>query len=68
LIVFASTLLAMSAFADQAACCKDAKTAGKACAHKCCVAAAKKGQECEKCGGKGEIAKDKAAKKAEKKS
>lgn len=56
-----SLVLASSALADQAACCakaaKDAKEgADKACAHKCCVAAAKDGKECEKCGGKGEIA------------
>ncbi|MDB6121817.1 MAG: hypothetical protein JWQ71_810 [Pedosphaera sp.] len=68
LIAFASALLAISAFADQANCCKEAKDAKKTCTHKCCVAAARKGQECEKCGGKGEITKAKDAKKADKKS
>lgn len=56
-----SLVLASSALADQAACCakaaKEAKEGvDKACTHKCCIAAAKDGKECEKCGGKGEIA------------
>jgi hypothetical protein len=61
----AFALLAGSALAKQADCCKKAADAGKTCSHKCCVAAAKDGKECEKCGGNGEIKKDE--KKAEKK-
>ena len=53
------TLLAGSAFAEPGKCCAKAKEAGKTCDHKCCVAAAKDGKECEKCGGKGEIKKEK---------
>ena len=30
-------------------CCDKAAKAGKECAHKCCVAAAKEGTVCEKC-------------------
>jgi hypothetical protein len=33
----------------QASCCDDAKKAGKECAHKCCVEAAKNKKVCEKC-------------------
>jgi hypothetical protein len=50
-------LLVATAFAEQAPCCKKAADAGTACTHKCCIAAAKEGKECEKCGGSGEIAK-----------
>lgn len=51
---------------DTAPCCQKAKDAGKTCSHKCCVAAAKSGKECEKCGGKGDLKKsdDKKAAKA----
>jgi hypothetical protein len=30
-------------------CCEQAAAEGKECKHKCCVAAHKKGQSCEKC-------------------
>jgi len=33
----------------QANCCRDAKKAGKECAHKCCIDAAKARKVCEKC-------------------
>jgi hypothetical protein len=36
----------------QASCCDDAKKAGKECAHKCCVEAAKNKKVCEKCNPK----------------
>ena len=56
------SLAGTAAFADQADCCKKATDAGKTCKHKCCVAAAKEGKECEKCGGKGDLKKaDKTA-------
>ena len=32
-------------------CCDKAKQAGKECAHKCCVEAAKEKKICEKCNG-----------------
>ncbi|MDX1953107.1 MAG: hypothetical protein SFY81_13075 [Verrucomicrobiota bacterium] len=38
----------------QAGCCDDAKKAGKACAHKCCVEATKEKKTCEKCNPKTE--------------
>jgi hypothetical protein len=38
----------------QAGCCDDAKKAGKACEHKCCVEAAKNKKTCEKCNPKKE--------------
>ena len=59
LVLFAFAL-ATPAFAEhkQADCCKKAADAGKkACTHKCCVAAAKDGKECEKCGGSGDLPK-----------
>ena len=40
-----------------AGCCKTAQAAGKACAHPCCVDAAKAGNNCEKCKGSGKIEK-----------
>ena len=59
-LAFAVALMATPAFAEhkQADCCKKAADGGKkACTHKCCVAAAKDGKECEKCGGSGELPK-----------
>jgi hypothetical protein len=53
----AMAVLAGSALAKQADCCKKAADEGKECTHKCCVAARKEGKECEKCGGSGEIEK-----------
>jgi hypothetical protein len=57
-LAFALALVATPALADehkQGGCCKKATESGKECTHKCCVDAAKKGNECEKCGGKGKI-------------
>jgi hypothetical protein len=34
-----------------------AEKEGKACGHECCVAAAKEGKNCEKCGGTNEAKK-----------
>ncbi|MDB6109131.1 MAG: hypothetical protein JWR69_881 [Pedosphaera sp.] len=65
-VTCALALLAGSALAKQADCCKKAADTDKACSHKCCVAAAKDGKECEKCGGSGEV--KKAEKKDEKKA
>lgn len=39
-----------------AGCCTKAEAGGKACAHACCVEAAKAGNNCTKCGGSGKIA------------
>ena len=70
---FTIALMASPAWAEhkQANCCKKAADdSKKTCSHKCCVAAAKEGKECEKCGGSGELPK-KAKKdeaKAEKKT
>ena len=64
-LAFALTLMASPAWAEhkQADCCKKAADAGKkACSHKCCVAAAKEGKECEKCQGSGDIPKKKDSK------
>lgn len=47
----------------QAGCCARAEKDSKACAHECCTAAAKDGNNCEKCKGSGKI-----EKKEEKKS
>jgi len=70
-LAFAIALMSTPAFAEhkQADCCKKAADDGKkACTHKCCVAAAKEGKECEKCGGSGDLPKkDKKDKKADKK-
>lgn len=38
-----------------AGCCAKAQSAGKTCDHKCCVAAAKEGNNCTKCKGSGKI-------------
>ncbi len=67
LIAFAiaSLLVAGFAFAADGAkveakvagCCVKAKAADKACAHPCCVEAAKGGNNCTKCGGAGALAK-----------
>jgi len=51
-----SLMLASSALAEQGKCCAEASKKDKTCTHPCCVAAAKDGKECEKCGGKGELA------------
>ena len=58
-LAFAIVLMASPAFAEhkQADCCKKAADDKKTCTHKCCVAAAKEGKECEKCGGSGELPK-----------
>ena len=55
---FALSLLAapLSAFAG---CCDDAKKAGKACSHDCCVKATKDGKTCEKCNPKKDEKKEK---------
>jgi hypothetical protein len=69
-LAFAIALMATPAFAaehKQADCCKKAADDKKTCTHKCCVAAAKDGKECEKCGGSGELPKkDKKDKKSDK--
>jgi len=39
--------------AKAAACCAKAVKDGKTCTHECCIAAAKAGMNCEKCGGSG---------------
>lgn len=44
---FAFALLASPVFAES--CCDKAKAAGKECAHKCCVEAAKDSKVCTKC-------------------
>ena len=72
-LTFALALMVSPAWADhkQASCCKKAADDGKKnCTHKCCVAAAKEGKECEKCGGSGDLPKKdkKDDKKTEKKS
>lgn len=46
-----------------AACCAKAQAEGKACAHACCVEAAKSGDNCTKCKGSGKIQKKSDAKK-----
>ena len=51
--------------AKVAGCCVKAKADGKACAHACCVEAAKDGKNCTKCGGSGDMAKEKKKKKKE---
>jgi hypothetical protein len=57
--IFASAL----AFAGEApaskagGCCTKATKEGRVCAHPCCVDAAKKGDNCTKCGGSGKIVK-----------
>ena len=61
----ACALVAGSALAEQGKCCKTASDKGETCSHKCCVASAKDGKECEKCGGKGEIKKKAGEKKGE---
>jgi hypothetical protein len=43
----------------QANCCAKAKAKGEPCTHACCVAAAKEGKNCTKCGGSGDVAKEK---------
>ncbi|MDP3073421.1 MAG: hypothetical protein Q8N18_24225 [Opitutaceae bacterium] len=42
-----------------AGCCVKAQADGKACAHPCCVEAAKAGDNCTKCKGSGKITKAK---------
>ena len=46
-----------------AGCCTKAKADGKTCTHACCVEAAKDGKNCAKCGGAGDIQKEKKKKK-----
>jgi hypothetical protein len=46
--------LAVGTVNVNAGCCDDAKKAGKECAHKCCVEAAKAKKVCEKCNPKKE--------------
>jgi hypothetical protein len=46
-----------------AGCCSKAQAAGKTCDHKCCVEAAKSGDNCTKCKGSGKIEQKAAAKK-----
>jgi len=70
-LAFAIALMATPALAEhkQADCCKKAAADKKTCTHKCCVAAAKDGKECEKCGGSGDLPKkDKKDKKSSDKS
>ena len=45
----------------QAGCCAKAEAAGKVCEHECCIAAAKAGNNCEKCKGSGKIEKKEEA-------
>ncbi len=45
-----------------AGCCVKAQGEGKACAHPCCVEAAKAGDNCTKCKGSGKIQKAAAKK------
>ena len=49
-----------------AGCCAKAEAKGEKCSHECCTAAAKDGNNCEKCKGSGKMEK-KAEKKEEKK-
>ena len=49
--------------AKVAGCCAKAKADGKSCTHACCVEAAKEGKNCAKCGGSGDLAKEKKKKK-----
>jgi hypothetical protein len=49
LCVSVSVFASVNAYAG---CCQDAKKAGKACAHSCCIAAAKAKKSCEKCNPK----------------
>ena len=69
-LAFAIVLMASPAFAEhkQADCCKKATDDKKTCTHKCCVAAAKDGKECEKCGGSGELPKKEKKEKSSDKS
>lgn len=46
-----------------AKCCATAKADGKTCTHACCVEANKAGKNCTKCGGAGDLAKEKKGKK-----
>lgn len=46
-----------------AGCCAKAEAAGNTCAHPCCVAAAKDGNNCTKCKGSGKIEKKTADRK-----
>lgn len=50
--LFATALLAGSAFAGDKTCCEKAKAEKKDCTHKCCVDAKKAGKTCEKCNPK----------------
>jgi hypothetical protein len=63
--VFAAGLMfaADSSASKVAGCCTKAQGEGKACAHACCVEAAKAGNNCTKCGGAGKIEKKADAKK-----
>jgi len=63
ILVAAIALLSFSTSDAWAGCCQDAKKAGKACDHACCIAAAKAKKSCEKCNPK----KTKTEKKEEKK-
>ena len=51
------------AVSKQAGCCAKAEAKGEKCGHECCVAAAKDGNNCEKCKGSGKIEKKEEAKK-----
>ena len=51
-----------TAASKTAACCAKAQGEGKACAHPCCVEAAKAGDNCTKCKGSGKIVKGNAKK------
>ena len=46
-----------------AGCCAKAEAKGEKCGHECCAAAAKDGNNCEKCKGSGKIEKKEEAKK-----
>ncbi|MDI1335090.1 MAG: hypothetical protein PSU94_02810 [Lacunisphaera sp.] len=41
----------------EAKCCMKSEKNHEKCAHECCVAAAKEGKNCEKCGGTNEVKK-----------
>jgi hypothetical protein len=60
---FVSAEEAKKAESKVAGCCAKAKADGKTCTHACCVEAAKDGKNCAKCGGAGDLAKEKKGKK-----
>ncbi len=62
-VTFASDAAKDAPAAKPAGCCAKKEAAGEKCAHECCTAAAKDGNNCEKCKGSGKIEKKEEAKK-----